>query len=71
MAFTDMLRERGVEVVFLRDLLTETLRNMDARTWLLTARINDNTVGVGLSNNLFACLMEMDADALSSIPTGG
>ncbi len=71
MAFSDILRERGAEVVFLRDLLTETLRNMDARTWLLSARINDNTVGVGLSQDLFACLMEMDADALSNILIGG
>ncbi len=71
MAFSDILRERGAEVVFLRDLLTETLRDMDARTWLLSARINDNTVGVGLSQDLFACLMEMDADALSNILIGG
>lgn len=71
MAFCDILRERGAEVVFLRDLLTETLRNMDARIWLLSARINDNTVGVGLSQDLFACLMEMDADALSNILIGG
>ncbi len=71
MAFCDILRERGADVVFLRDLLTETLRNMDARTWLLSARINDNTVGVGLSQDLFACLMEMDADALSNILIGG
>jgi len=71
MTFCDVLRERGVEVVFLRDLLTETLRNMDARAWLLGARINDNTVGIGLSDDLFACLMEMDADALSSVLIGG
>ena len=71
MTFCDVLRERGVEVVFLRDLLTETLRNMDARGWLLGARINDNTVGIGLSDDLCACLMGMDADALSSVLIGG
>ena len=61
MTFTDMLRERGVEVVFLRELLEATLRDMEARRWLLSARINDNSVGVGLSDDLLACLMEMDA----------
>jgi arginine deiminase len=71
MTFCDVLRERGVEVVFLRALLTETLRDMAARRWLLSARISDNTVGVGLSEDLFACLMEMEADALSSILIGG
>ena len=71
MTFTDMLRERGIEVVFLRELLEETLRNMDARIWLLSARINDNSVGVGLSDDLLACLMEMDAEPLSGILIGG
>ncbi len=71
MTFTDMLRERGVEVVFLREMLEETLRITEARRWLLSARINDNSVGVGLSGDLVACLMEMDAEKLSTILIGG
>ena len=71
MTFTDMLRERGVEVVFLRELLEETLRDTEARKWLLSARINDNSVGVGLSDDLLACLMEMDAEKLSGVLIGG
>ena len=71
MTFVDALRERGVIVVFLRELLTETLRDPEARRWLLEARITDDSVGVGLASDLLAYLLEMDADPLSSLLIGG
>jgi arginine deiminase len=71
MEFVDALRERGVEVVLLREMLEEVLTNPEARRWLLEARINDDSVGVGLSADLLACLMEMPAKALSHILIGG
>ncbi|KXF75707.1 arginine deiminase [Paramesorhizobium deserti] len=71
MTFVDAMRYRGAEVVFLRDMLTETMRIPEARRWLLDRRVNDNTVGVGLADDLHAYLMEIDADMLSSILIGG
>jgi len=71
MAFVDVLRERGVEVVLLRELLEEVLAIPEARRWLLDARISDDSVGVGLSDDLHACLMEMPAGPLSNILIGG
>ncbi|MGB3391401.1 MAG: arginine deiminase family protein [Pseudaminobacter sp.] len=71
MTFVDAMRYRGVEVVFLREMLAETMKDMEARRWLLERRINDNTVGVGLTDDLRALLMEADADALSAILIGG
>tara|TARA_R110000850_G_scaffold49695_7_gene122438 strand:- start:11197 stop:12432 length:1236 start_codon:yes stop_codon:yes gene_type:complete len=71
MTFVDAMRNRGVEVVFLRQLLAETLADMEARRWLLEARITDNTVGVGLSDDLMAHMMEIPADLLSTILIGG
>lgn len=71
MAFVDVLRERGVEVVLLREMLEEVLTQPEARRWLLDARINDNSVGVGLSADLHACLMELPANALTHILIGG
>jgi arginine deiminase len=71
MTFTDMMRERGVEVVFLREMLEEVLADPSARSWLLEARINDNSVGVGLADDLLACLTEMPSEALSNILIGG
>ncbi len=71
MTFTDMLRERGVDVVFLRQMLEMVLADPVARKWVLDARIADNTVGVGLAADLHACLMGMPAEPLSSILIGG
>lgn len=71
MTFVDAMRYRGVEVVFLREMLEETLRIPEARQWLLERRVNDNTVGIGLAEDLRACLSEMDAEKLSSIMIGG
>lgn len=71
MAFVDILRERGVEVVLLREMLEEVVTNPEARRWLLDARINENAVGVGLADDLHACLMEIPAEALTHILIGG
>jgi len=71
MAFVDILRERGVDVVLLREMLEQVLTNLEARRWLLDARITDNSVGVGLAADLHACLMDMPANALTHILIGG
>lgn len=71
MTFVDAIRYRGAEVVFLREALAETMQDQEARRWLLDRRINENTVGVGLADDLKAMLMEADADALSLVLMGG
>jgi arginine deiminase len=71
MTFVDAMRHRGVEVVFLREMLAETMQIPEARRWLLDRRINDDTVGIGLSDDLHAYLMEIDPEMLSNILIGG
>lgn len=71
MTFVDAIRYRGAEVVFLREALAETMRDPQARRWLLERRVNDDTVGVGLADDLLAHLMEIDADDLSLVLMGG
>ena len=71
MTFVDAMGHRGVEVVFLRELLEETLRDQEARRWLIERRISDDTVGVGLGDDLRAHFMEIDAEVLSNILIGG
>ncbi|MFD1745513.1 arginine deiminase [Rhizobium helianthi] len=71
MTFVDAIRYRGAEVVFLREALAETLVDATARRWLLDRRVNDNTVGAGMSAELHAYLMEIDEVALSLILMGG
>lgn len=71
LAFVDEMRHRGIEVYLLRELLEETMRDKAAREWLLNLRISENTVGVGMAEELHAALMEMDAYKLSVHLIGG
>src|SRR5436190_23843127 len=45
-AFAELMRERGVEVLEMHDLLAETLEHVEARRWLLDRKINANTVAL-------------------------
>jgi arginine deiminase len=48
-AFAQLMRERGVEVVEMHDLLAQTLEHAEARSWLLDRKINANSVSrIGL-----------------------
>jgi len=69
--FEDAMRYRGAEVLLVRELLEETLKNHEARRWILDWRINENAVGVGLTEDLYDALMELDAEKLSSVLIGG
>src|SRR5829696_3184887 len=46
--FMSKMRERGVEVVELHNVLTETMAIGEARSWLLDRKIVANEVGLGL-----------------------
>ncbi|MCP4317727.1 MAG: arginine deiminase [Hyphomicrobiales bacterium] len=70
-AFVDVMRYRGVEVFFVRELLEETMRDLEARKWLLDRRVTEDTVGVGLAAELHPALMEIDAEWLSNHLVGG
>ena len=45
--FVLKMRERGVEVLELHDLLAETVADREARDWVLDRRITPNDVGSG------------------------
>jgi len=47
--FMTKMRERGVEVVELHNLLTEMLASPDAKAWLLDRKITANEVAIGLT----------------------
>jgi arginine deiminase len=70
-AFTDLMRSRGVEVVLLHQLLTETLEDREARDWLLSRRIRPEDVTVMFAAPLREWLGEMSADELATVLTGG
>ncbi len=70
--FVDHLRERGVEVYLLRDLLSETLTlNEQARQAAVERVVTEMTVGVSLVDEIRAYLLEMDPDQLATHLIGG
>ncbi|MBO9647000.1 MAG: arginine deiminase [Variovorax sp.] len=68
--FVLKMRERGVEVIDLHDMLAEALKDSEGRAWVLDRRITLNDVGLGVSQ-LRAWLDEMPAEKLAEHLIGG
>jgi arginine deiminase len=70
-AFTDMMRERGVDVLEVLDLLAETLEQDEARKWLMERRLPGHDLDVVLQGELHAWLSEKTARELATVLIGG
>ncbi|MER5261762.1 arginine deiminase [Actinosynnema sp. NPDC002837] len=69
--FMAKLRDRGVEVVELHNLLTETLDVPGAKTWLLDRKIVADEVGIGLVEDTRAFLEGLEHRRLAEYLIGG
>ncbi|MFD7873474.1 arginine deiminase [Streptomyces sp. NPDC059766] len=69
--FVEKMRERGVEVVELHDLLAQTMAIPEARDWLLDRKITANEVGLGLIEGTRAYLETLDPSGLTTFLVGG
>src|SRR5262245_18933380 len=69
--FVLKMQERGVEVLELHDLLTETLKDKQARGFILDRRVTPHTVGVWAADTLRPWLDEMPAKKLAEHLIGG
>jgi arginine deiminase len=69
--FVNKMRGRGIEVVELHDLLTETMQIPDAKAWLLDRKIIPNIVGLGLVDDTRAFLESLAPRALVDYLIGG
>ena len=69
--FMSKMRERGVEVVELHNVLTETVAIPEARSWLLDRKIIANEVGPGFVKDTRAYLDSLDPRTLSRFLIGG
>jgi arginine deiminase len=69
--FVTKMRERGVEVVEMHELLAETLQNPEAKSWVLNRQITPNEVGLGLVNETRAFLESLETKALAEYMIGG
>ncbi|MGZ4664854.1 MAG: arginine deiminase [Frankiaceae bacterium] len=69
--FMARMRERGVEVVELHNLLTETMDIPAAKAWLLDRKIVVNEVGLGLVDETRSFLDGLDSRTLAEFLLGG
>ena len=70
-AFAEALRARDVEVLFLTDLLTETLSIDEARTQAVDIALSDLDLGDTMRNYLHGLLTEAAPDELTAYLTAG
>jgi arginine deiminase len=69
--FMTKMRDRGVEVVELHNLLTETLDIPGTKAWLLDRKITANQVGLGLVADTRAFLDSLEPRQLAEYLIGG
>lgn len=69
--FCSLMRQRGVEVFDIQDLLAEVLGDASARAFMLDRLIVPKIVGLGVSAEMRAWLDEMSAVELARHMMGG
>lgn len=69
--FMDKMRDRGVDVVELHNVLTETMANPEARAWLLDRKIVADEVGLGLVEETRGFLDSLEPRRLTELLIGG
>ncbi|MGX6604657.1 arginine deiminase [Micromonosporaceae bacterium Da 78-11] len=70
-AFADALRTRGVEVLYLAELLTETLAVDQARAELTASVLDDRRLGDRLRDHVARYLADQDPQGLADVLTAG
>ncbi|QEM80278.1 arginine deiminase [Halomonas binhaiensis] len=69
--FVTKMRERGVEVLEMHNLLTDVVRDGEALAWILDRKITPNQVGVGLQSELRSWLEGLPPRNLAEFLIGG
>jgi arginine deiminase len=69
--FVTKMRDRGVEVLEMLELLTDVIRIPAARDWILDRKITDDQVGPGLVHEVRAWLEDLPAEKLAEHLIGG
>ncbi|NPU92941.1 MAG: arginine deiminase [Gammaproteobacteria bacterium] len=69
--FVTKMRERGVDVLEMHNLLTETVQHKDALKWILDRKLTANQVGVGLQDDMRGWLQSLEPRKLAEHLIGG
>jgi arginine deiminase len=70
-AFADLMRDRGVEVLYLEELLAEALALPEARACVLDRAVTPFTMGAGMADEIRAYLDGVDPKVLADHLVGG
>src|SRR5690349_11888817 len=69
--FVNKMRDRGIEVVELHNLLTETVAIPEAKKWILDNQVVPNQVGLGLVDEIRSYLEGLPDRELAEVLIGG
>lgn len=69
--FMQKMRDRGIEVVEMHNLLTETVALADAKKWILDRQVVPNQIGIGLIDELRSYLEGLPNRELAEVLIGG
>ena len=69
--FAQALRDRGVEVLYLMDLLVETLESVEAREQVVDSAVAAPVVGPSLASVLRAWLLDLSSTDLAGVLSAG
>jgi arginine deiminase len=69
--FTLKMKERGVEVLELHDMLAETVATADGRKFILDRRVTPNMLGIGVADAVRPWLDELPPEKLAAHLIGG
>ena len=70
-AFADTLADQGVEVLHVHDLLAETMKDEDAKNWLLDRAVSSRDLGIELATDVRAFLADLDPSSTADHLIGG
>lgn len=69
--FAELLKNEGVNVLFLNQLLAETLAIPEAKAWLLNTQLSDYRLGQSLATSIKHWLNELPNEQIAKYLTGG
>ncbi|MBM3105429.1 arginine deiminase [Pseudomonas sp. P66] len=69
--FVTKMRERGIEVLEMHNLLTETVQNPEALKWILDRKLTPDTVGIGLTNEVRSWIEGLEPRKIAEFLIGG
>ncbi|CZF83909.1 Arginine deiminase [Grimontia celer] len=69
--FAQTLRDQGVEVLLLHDLLAQTLEVPEAKTWLLKTQVGEYRLGYQFAHDVRSYLKSLSNEELAHILLGG